>query len=632
MFEEVIAAEATIKSIRNSHNQDEIRVLVNKKYNNLLKNNYNQKINNLKVQYKEDTQNLKNIKNKLKNNNGIILKADKGNTTVIMDRDTYTEKTYTFINNNNIKRIIEDPTEKFHTDMNKAISNCVNLFDYGTRLHIKQINPQAPVMTGLPKIHKENTPIRPLINFKTAPGYKAAKKLEKIIKNNIILNNNMSIKNNDEFIEKITKIKISKQLKIASFDVVNMYTNIPINETIDILHNNLMITKKLDIIKIRELISLVTTILKQNYFTFNNEFFIQEEGLGMGSPLSGLLSEIYLNHFENKYLLNNNNVFHKNIIFYGRYIDDSIILFDGTKRQIDHILNYLNKQNKIKFTVEHEIDNSINFLDLNITLKNNKIKFKIYRKPTTTDTTINAQSFHPHSHKMSAYHSYVHRLLNTPLDDDDYHDELNTIKYIAQNNGYNTSIIDKIVRKHKQKTRVNTSYTDNNRRYVSATYSNLMPLILHNTFIKFDRNISFKTNNNIYKQLINDVSHIKKQIYEKTGIYKLKCNDCDKFYLGQTGRPFYIRYKEHLPTKNLTNIKSNFARHIVNNGHKYSNINNNLEPIHICSKGQYMNAIEEFEIYRNFKTHPDIILNDQLKFNSHQLYDTAITLLTHTDM
>ena len=45
-----------------------------------------------------------------------------------------------------------------------------------------------------------------------------------------------------------------------------------------------------------------------------------------------------------------------------------------------------------------------------------------------------------------------------------------------------------------------------------------MPLILHNTFNKFDRYVSFKTNNNTYKQLINDVSHIKKQKYEKTGI------------------------------------------------------------------------------------------------------------------
>ena len=44
---------------------------------------------------------------------------------------------------------------------------------------------QAPHFTGLPKIHKEDTPIRPLINYTTAPGYKAAKKLADIIKNNI---------------------------------------------------------------------------------------------------------------------------------------------------------------------------------------------------------------------------------------------------------------------------------------------------------------------------------------------------------------------------------------------------------------------------------------------------------------
>ena len=36
----------------------------------------------------------------------------------------------------------------------------------------------------------------------------------------------------------------------------------------------------------------------------------------------------------------------------------------------------------------------------------------------------------------------------------------------------------------------------------------------------------------------------------KTGIYKLTCNNCDEIYIGQTGRPFKERFSEHLPTKN----------------------------------------------------------------------------------
>ena len=52
---------------------------------------------------------------------------------------------------------------------------------------------------------------------------------------------------------------------------------------------------------INKLIYILDIILKQNYFAFNGNFFIQKDGLAMGSPLSAILSEIYLNHYENTY-------------------------------------------------------------------------------------------------------------------------------------------------------------------------------------------------------------------------------------------------------------------------------------------------------------------------------------------
>ena len=41
------------------------------------------------------------------------------------------------------------------------------------------LNPTSPTIRGLIKIHKENSPIRPTVNWKNAPGYKLAKMLSK---------------------------------------------------------------------------------------------------------------------------------------------------------------------------------------------------------------------------------------------------------------------------------------------------------------------------------------------------------------------------------------------------------------------------------------------------------------------
>ena len=96
--------------------------------------------------------------------------------------EEYTQKVYNFINNNNITKLTSDPTKKYTLELNKTINKCTQLFDKRTQSSLKPINASAPCLRGLPKIHKQNTPIRPLVNFTTAPGYKIAKTLVKIIK------------------------------------------------------------------------------------------------------------------------------------------------------------------------------------------------------------------------------------------------------------------------------------------------------------------------------------------------------------------------------------------------------------------------------------------------------------------
>ena len=72
---------------------------------------------------------------------------------------------------------------------------------------------------------------------------------------------------------------------------------------------------------------------------------------------------------------------------------------------------YLNNITKnLQLTLETGKNNKINFLDLSLTKRDNKVNFNIYRKSTTTDHAIHASSYHPFSHKMAFFNSMVHRL------------------------------------------------------------------------------------------------------------------------------------------------------------------------------------------------------------------------------
>jgi predicted RND superfamily exporter protein len=109
------------------------------------------------------------------------------------------------------------------------------------------------------------------------------------------------------------------------------------------------------------------------------------KSVAMGSHISGLMAEIFLQNYE-QYIVK--NILDSNKInFYNRYVDDIIIIFDNNHTNANDILNYMNKVHKdLQFKATEEIDNTISFLDLLITRNHNKLLMDIYRKPTTTDT------------------------------------------------------------------------------------------------------------------------------------------------------------------------------------------------------------------------------------------------------
>jgi hypothetical protein len=90
--------------------------------------------------------------------------------------------------------------------------------------------------------------------------------------------------------------------------------------------------------------------------------------------------------------------------------------------------------------------------------------------------------------------------------------------------------------------------------------------------------------------------------------------NCHKLYIGQTGRSFNTRYTEN--TKALTQplTKSNFAEHIFNAHHTYTNIETNLEILFILPKDPKLNTTEQYEINKHYKQSPTNILNDQIHY------------------
>jgi hypothetical protein len=92
------------------------------------------------------------------------------------------------------------------------------------------------------------------------------------------------------------------------------------------------------------------------------------------------------------------------------------MIYDQAKTNIDQTLaDFSEQQPTIKFTMERESHNSINFLDLTIHRNEKEFEFEIYRKPTQTDIIIPNDSCHPREHKTSSINYLLNRLNIYPV-------------------------------------------------------------------------------------------------------------------------------------------------------------------------------------------------------------------------
>jgi hypothetical protein len=76
----------------------------------------------------------------------------------------------------------------------------------------------------------------------------------------------------------------------------------------------------------------------------------------------------------------------------------------------------------------------------------------------------------------------------------------------------------------------------------------------------------------------------------------MKCLDFPLKYLGQTGRTFNVRYKEHSQAIRNNNSNSGYSNHILNTGHTYSTIAHTMNIIRMGRKGRHLNTRENYYI------------------------------------
>jgi hypothetical protein len=110
--------------------------------------------------------------------------------------------------------------------------------------------------------------------------------------------------------------------------------------------------------------------------------------------------------------------------------------------------------------------------------------------------------------------------------------------------------------------------------------------------------IALRTKNTI-QNLIRP--HQQQDKYEKSGVYQMKCMDCPLKYIGQTGRTFKTRYKEHIQAIRNNNGNSGYSNHMLNTRHSYGSMTDTMEVVKTERKGRHLNTLKKYYIYKTRK-------------------------------
>ena len=164
---------------------------------------------------------------------------------------------------------------------------------------------------------------RPIFAAYNCAGYKLSKFLVDIL--SPIAENQYTLKNSTQLNQEISKLKDHRNLFMASFDIKDLYTNVPLQETINITMS--LLPGSLLNIPQNLLKKLLELSVFNTMFAFNGKFYRQNDGLGMGLPLSPTMTNIFLCYHETHWLKNCPKEFKPK--FYRRYMDDTLALFEN---------------------------------------------------------------------------------------------------------------------------------------------------------------------------------------------------------------------------------------------------------------------------------------------------------------
>ena len=329
--------------------------------------------------------------------------------------------------------------------LNKAIKSCLSKIKQRRDISLDTLdyfmvnNPRLGRFYLLPKIHKrlDSVPGRPVVSNTNYYTENISAFLDHHLQP-LSQSVKSYVKDTNDFLKRIRGLgNIPENAILCSVDVVGLYPSIPHDEGLEVLKKSL--DKREDIkISTETLLELASLVLKNNYFEFNGEHFLQNQGTAIGTKMAPSYAILFMDDFETRFL----QTCEKKPWIWWRYIDDIFLIWEHGETELTEFLEKLNSFHPtIKFTSQQS-RGTLNFLDVELVVREDgTLSTDLYVKPTDTHQYLHSSSCHPYHCKKAIAYSQTLRLNRICSNGDQFDHRCNDLEYWLCERGYNKNMV-----------------------------------------------------------------------------------------------------------------------------------------------------------------------------------------------
>ena len=168
------------------------------------------------------------------------------------------------------------------------------------QLRVSQNCTRPALFYGLPKIHKPNAPLRPIVSYVNHALYATSKYLAKLL-SPFSRTFPSFVQDSTHLCEILKDVEIDNDHVLVSFDVKSLYTSVPIDRAMESVRSLLesdQSWKTMTDLTAEEVLDLLSVCLKESSFKYRDRFYHMTSGLAMGSPVSPVVANIFVSQLE----------------------------------------------------------------------------------------------------------------------------------------------------------------------------------------------------------------------------------------------------------------------------------------------------------------------------------------------